>query len=603
MGVDRYRFAEVSGRAANIGALAVLAGGATAALWVLWGPIATHAARGGSLGLCIKDYYAPDQYAVLGIARLAQDGTSVYREPYTATGSSVYPSEYYRVLGLTADATGTSVIWAWNVVGVIVSIALIALSAAFALRLASGTRAWVLAPAPFLVGTLQWWAGGEWLYAWNRAVIWPPVASLYSPGAEGPAVLTAGLALLLLVVAPGGSGPRAVALALGGGAAAGVTLHLHANVAVFCVVAAALTMLTDMLLGATRRRRAIVAAGGVALVTAGGLAPVGGVAVRIALLALAIAVAVLTDARWRRRRGRATGLWIGAAVVASLPLSARLAAQTIGGDGYFYERQESVAAAALDLPILAVLGLLLPLWALAATVAAGLAREGDRVVPGWAALVAGLPCATLLLTFGGRLGAVGLEWHRFLIYGGVLTTMAAAPGLWLMLTDRRALPRAIGVGAAGLLAATVPTTAAFALDQRGGVACTPPQEAEAFAAVARASEGRKLLLDRCFPPGPIRVIAGAHVVHFNAGIALPEDREATDAALSGIQAGRLPDPVVLRRAGATGFLTNDLCSGVPPGEVTARLGRPVARIPLRDAEELGLPGPLTYELFDIPAMG
>ncbi len=591
-------------RNARIAALATFVAGAAASIWVLWGPMLSHAGRGGSVRLCLKNFYAPDQYAVLGIARLAQDGTSVYQEPYTVTGTSVYPSEYYRLLGLTARATDTSVIWAWNVVGLAVSLALIALAVSFALRLAPGTRAWVLAPAPFLMGSLYWWGGGGWLYQWNRGIIWPPAASLYSPGAEGPAVLAAGIALLLLVMAIGARGRRSLALAAGGGVAAGITLHLHANVAVFCVIAVALMVLWDVVIAATSRRRAWIGGGGAVLLGAAALAPAGGVAARSAILLLGVAAAALTHPRWRREWGRIVVVWVGAAVVASLPLSARLAAQTLGGEGYFYERQESVAAAALDLPVVAVLGLMLPLWALAVVAAAHVARRGSRAGPGWAALIAGLASTTMTLTLAGHLGAEGLEWHRFLVYGGLLTTMAAAPALWLMLSEGGGLAdRFLGIAVAALLVATLPTTIAFARDQRGAVACTPAQEAEAFARIGRAAGDRVLLLDRCFSPGPIRVLSGARIVHFNAGIALPADREGTDAALATILKSRLPDPVLLRRAGATGFLTNNLCDGVPPGEIAARLGEPYARIPLRDPQEIGLPGPLTYALYDIPPPG
>jgi hypothetical protein len=586
-------------------ALIAIAAGSVAALWVLWGPVIADRAGGGALRLCTKNFYAPDQYAVLGIARLAQDGMSVYHEPYTATGTSVYPSEYYRLLGMTADATGTTVIWAWNVVGFVVSLALIALSVAFARRLAPGTRAWVLAPAPFLLGTLYWWGTGGWLYAWNRGIIWPPVASLYSPGAEGPAVFTAGVALLLLVVAIGRGRSRRTSLLLGagGGIAAGLTLHLHANVVVFCVLAVALMMLWDVLLVATRRRRTLIAAGALALVVASVLTPSGGVAVRTTVLLAGIAAVALTDARWRRECGPAVAAWAAGAVFASLPLSARLASETLAGNGYFYERQDSVAAAALDLPVVSVLGLMAPLWVLAAAAVVRLTRDPERVVPGWTALVAGLASATLLLTFAGRLGTEGLEWHRFLIYGGVLTSMAAFPALWLMFTESAGRAgRSAAIGVAALLAATLPTTFAFAADQRGAVTCTPPQEAEAFQEIGRLARDRVVLLDQCFPPGPIRVLSGARIVHYNAGIALPGDRDGMDGALANITAGELPDPALLQRAGATAFLTNNFCGGVAPEEIASRLGRPYARVTLRDSEVLGFPAPLIYALYAIPAL-
>ena len=111
--------------------------GLGAALAVLWGPVVRSSASGDSLSLCIKNYYAADQYSVLAIARNVQDGKSPYLEPYSASGHSVYPSEYYRLLGLVARAADTTVLWSWNVVGFIVSCALLAVSPARALPNAS----------------------------------------------------------------------------------------------------------------------------------------------------------------------------------------------------------------------------------------------------------------------------------------------------------------------------------------------------------------------------------------------------------------------------------------------------------------------------------
>lgn len=592
-------------RNARIAALAAFIAGSAAALWVLWGPMLSHAGQGGSVRLCLKNFYVPDQYSVMSIGRLVQDGLSPYQEPYSATGDSVYPSEYYRVLGLTARATDTSVVWAWNVVGLCVSLALLALAVAWARRMAPGTRAWVLAPVPFLVGTLYWWGSGEWLYSSGQAVLWPAVASLYSPGAEGPAVLMAGASLLLLALALAHAGRRAAALAAAAGALGGASLQLHANVAVLVVTATALALVADaMLTTRSRRRRAIAGGLGAALVLVALVTPGTGVAVRLVLLLIAIAAVALSDADWRRARGLTTAAWAGAAIVASLPLSARLADQTLSGEGYFYDRQSSVSGADVDLSLIAVLGLLAPVWVLAAAVGRHLWRNRAATPPGWLPVLAGLTSATLLLTMAGRLGTEGLEWHRFLVYGSFLTVTAAVPGLWLMLAssaDRGT--RVAGAVSAALLAATLPATIAFADDQRGVITCTPPQEAEAFAEIGRLSGGRLLLMDRCFAPGPLRVHSGARVAYFNAGIAPPEDQAATERAHAEIVAGRLPGATTLARMGVSGFLTNTQCAGAPRERIAARFGTPIAQIPLRDGEELGLPPGLIYEIYEVPPLG
>jgi hypothetical protein len=60
---------------------------------------------------------------------------------------------------------------------------------------------------------------------------------------------------------------------------------------------------------------------------------------------------------------------------------------------------------------------------------------------------------------------------------------------------------------------------------------------------------------------------------------------------------------VLARIGVRGFLTNTQCAGVPRAEIARRLGVPIARVPLRDAEQLGLMPGLVYELYDVPGGG
>ncbi len=594
----------MTGRNSRIAAVVGFAVGSACALWVMWGPMLSHVARGGSAESCLKDYYVSDQYAVLSIARLAEDGLSVYQEPFSETGSSVYPSEYYRLLGRTADLTGTTVIWSWNVIGLLVSVALIAVAFVWARRLAPGTLAWVLAPVPFLMGTLYWWGTGGWLYKSGNAVLWPPVSSLYSPGAEDPAMVVAGVSLIVLVAALARRGRRSIALAAGSGAAAGLSLHLHANVAVFCVVATALVLLFDELLGASERRRVVTGAIAFVLLVSAALAPSSGVSSRIGLLIVVVGAALVSDPAWRRERGLAAAAWAAAGLLTSLPLSVRLVSETLSGTSYFYERQDSVAKADVALPVLAVLGLMLPMWVLVVVVARRLARDGSPAHPGWLPLVAGLATATLLLTLAGQFGTEGLEWHRFLIYGSVFTTMAAAPGLWIVLTraaDGREL--VLGVGAAVLLAATIPTTIAFADSQRDAVACTLPQEQEAFVAIGKLTGDGLLLPDRCFRAGPLRLFSDARIAYFNAGIAAPPDREETELANITIQQGHLPDAARLRRIGVTGFVTNTQCAGVPPEEIASRFGAPRARIPLRNGEEIGLPPGLVYEYYDVPGAG
>ena len=121
-------------------ALAVAAAGWIGAFWLLWGPV-VRALPDYAISAFVKDYYLRDQFAYLAIARNASVGTSAFVEPFTATGSSIYPSAYYWTLGELARAADTTVFSAWNLVGMAVTLALLAMATGWALWCRPGTRA------------------------------------------------------------------------------------------------------------------------------------------------------------------------------------------------------------------------------------------------------------------------------------------------------------------------------------------------------------------------------------------------------------------------------------------------------------------------------
>ena len=573
-----------------------------AAFWLLWGRVFPDLLRGNQASRCLKDYYLPDQYSVLAIASNVKGGGPTYVEPFSTSGESIYPSGYYNLLGQVARGTDNSVLWAWNVVGITVVVGLLAMSVVWARSAAPGTRAWLLAPAPFLVGTLYWWGSGDWLYRRGNANIWPPSASLFSPGAENPALLVGGVGIIVLgigLATPSKASARHAAIA---GLLLGVTLHLHANIAVFCVVAGFLAMLADYLLTLASPVRAkwtlagIAAAAVVLLVT-----PTSGFALRIGALLTAGAVALFADSSWRRQRARFMVWWVLGAVVASLPLSYRLFVQIASGNGYFYQRQESVASFDVSAPISRALLLLAPIWALVVVVTMWLlqTRRETRafsILP----LLLGLSGAGLSLTLGETLGARGLEWHRFLVYTSFFLTMTAAPVLWLMISDRsNRLVHTLAIGVGVMLAATLPTTVAFAA-QQPGLICTPQEEIDAYREVhTRTARDELLLLDRCLPADRFKVFSGAHVAFYNLGIAPPVDLASTRRALSDLKAGVLPDDATLRGARATLFVTHTSCGGVAQATIRARFGAPTQRVALRNAAAFGFPSGLTLEVYRI----
>lgn len=582
---------------------AVCGVGIVAALWVLWGPI-LRVALDGALVRCLKDYFAPDQYSVLGLARNVQDGLSAYADPYSGDAPSLYPAGYYWVLGTVARITGTTVVWAWNAIGFAVSCLLVGLSAAWAVFLAKGSRAWVLAGAPFLLGTLYWWTGDGVAYYEGFAQLWPPFASLYSPGAENPAILLAGASLLLVAAALRASGRRRMLLASLAGVAAGLTLHAHLNIALFLFVTLLFLALADQFLEyAGRRRRQIIVLTGLAALALSVSAPESGFTVRIGVFALLTVLLIASNAGWLRSRIRILAPLVITAAAASLPLSIALAREALSGTGYLYDRQQSVTRVDVDLGIVPILVWWLPLWALVAAVVWWLAASGRRRAP-WLAVVVALLGSTLVLTLAGRLGAAGLEWHRFLIYGTFLLAMVCMPGLWLMLSAGPRRWQYVGVPVVGLLMLTLPATAAFVRAQQSAVACAPPNEFEAFQAIGQAAgPNRVILLDRCFVPGTVRVYAGVRIKYLSLGIMSPPRVALVRRTLAGIGNRELPSDGDLRRIGVTSVLTNSQCGGLAPSYLRRRFGPPVATVPLRDARALGLNGPLTYELFDVPGPG
>jgi hypothetical protein len=584
----------------GVGAIA----GFSAALWLIWGRVLPDMLSGSAADRCIKDYYSADQYSVLSIARNVADGKPAYVEPYSGSGDSIYPSGYYYILGQVARITDSSVLWSWNFVGLLMTSGLIVLSFVWARRASGGTVGWLLAPAPFFVGTLYWWQSGGWLYQQESAVVWPPSASLYSPGAESPALLLGGISLLLLWIALDKQVQHPWISYVAAGLLLGSSLHLHANIAVFCLLAGFAAIVADYLLTqASARRVRWVLCGASSTFAVLLLIPPSGAIVRLFCVLGATTLALCSDGVWRRNYGRLFVCWAGAAAAAGGPLLFRIGTQIVSGDGYFYERQASVVSVEVSPPILRTLLLFAPIWLLTLTVGGWLVRRHcvTRIQTPRLAVLLGLCVATFASVSGDVLGAQGLEWHRFGIYAAFFLTMACAPILGAMFRDDSAtFPRFTAAGLGVLLLATLPTTFAFARE-RPGFACTPQDEINAYRDIgSRISSEEVVLLDRCLPPGRFKVLSGSRVAFFNLGIAPPPDIEAGRRAIAEISAGVIPSDTTLAKIGATRFLTHSMCAGVPGADLAERFGPPIVEVPLQNAAAFGFPGGVTYRVYRIP---
>lgn len=593
-------------RAGTIAGAVVAGAGWIAAAWLYWGPLLRRLPDHSVDGI-VKDYYLSDQLAYLSIARNVSVGLSPFVEPFTATGSSIYPSAYYWILGRFADVGSTTVFAAWNVVGMAVTLALLAMATAWAVWCLPGTRAWVLAPAALMVGTLEWFTSdGHWSAAYGEhAVLWAPYGSLFSPGAEGFALLWAGLCLMAVcsvLIRP--AGRRRLLVAGVAGVLLGLVLVSHTYVAMFAATAVVMVVVAHEVVLRPQRRAVVVLGAAMAVVlVASGVLGGSGAVTRLAIVIATPLAWLATRREWRRELGAPALALAGAALATGSPLLVRIAAQIADPDSFFYLRQELAETRDLGLPAGAVLFQFGPLWLLAGAAIVALARrEREPRETAWLSALAGLLVATVLLTFNDAWG-FDTEPYRFLPYGTFLLAVAAMPWLWSALAAGPRLvnpTRGAGVGVAMALGLTVPTTLAFTHDTADLVFAFPRGEREAYARVADVTGDGLALYDACFRPDLVKVGGGGRVVYENVGLAIPAHHEEIGAILAAVATRRLPADAALEDTGIAWFVSTNHCEGVGAAELRRRFGAPRG-VPLGAgaAAGLGAPADLTYEVYRV----
>lgn len=575
-----------------VAAVAMATGLYAFAFWVLWHSLLTDAFGRPPLDAVIKDFYLGDQYAYLGIAANVEEGRPAFVEPYTASGSSIYPSGYFWLLGVVARVTGTNAIAAWNAVGMAVDLALCGVVGAVGWVLTRSRWAWVLGPIPLVVGTFQHWTDGTWRAIHGaHAVLWPATASLFSPGAEPAALLCCLLALGLLTVAPSQEGRRRLAVAAGAGALVGVTLSIHTYVAMFTATAAAgwfLVRTCEVAAGPGRRRLALhllVTAVAVALIPAS--IPV----LRLGIVVAGAVAAVVWDRRARREVGPAAAAFGIAAGALAAPMLLRMASQLGDRSSFLYQRQASGVATDLSLPVGPVLLHSLPALILAAGCLLTLGRSGgdDGAAVGWRAAVVATVLSSGLLVFNESWG-LQQEPYRFLPYGQFVVAAVALP--FLVLPHRRR-PSALALRTAAVVVVglTIPTTLQFARETPA-IVQFPEAERTAMKAAAAALPPDGLgLIDACVPKGAFKALTGARVVGLNAGLAYPADRAAVQTVLAEQAAGVVADGGALDRAEVTSFVTMRECTGSAAAALEERFGPATARIRFVAPPACGAPEP------------
>lgn len=137
------------------------------------------------IGNLFRNYYAGDQLSYAAYAVNISNGDFSNSEPFTQTGSSFYPSAWYRFLGLLGQITGVSEAILWNFVGSILVLLTVAWIGFLAWRL---THIWW---APLTIGVLLGVGpiatalGGQWAATLSNGItLWGAYGALYTLNAE-----------------------------------------------------------------------------------------------------------------------------------------------------------------------------------------------------------------------------------------------------------------------------------------------------------------------------------------------------------------------------------------------------------------------------------
>lgn len=548
-----------------------------------------------------------DHSTYLAIARNAESGFSIFTEPYTGTGTSIYPSGYYWMVGEIARLPGFDVVSAWNVLGMGTAAGLVAMAGAWAAWLAPGTRAYLLAPLPLLTGTLAWWANESWLGLFHQSsvVLWAPYAILAMGTAEGFAMLVMGLCLLAVAGVLTSGGRRRLIRAAVAGALLGLVFHTHAYVAIYSAATVMVVFLVEDHLRHPSRRRLLSEAAFLLLLLAllrvvrGHVEPT----TKIGLFLAGVAVLLLVRRSWVARMGVAALTMVLTAAIVAAPYLLRLLQQAGDENSFFAQRQAQNDNRDLTLPLPSILWHELPVLVLAVVTAVGLwrsRREIARADP-WLAVLIAVAVVTPLLTYN-HVWGVDQEPYRFLPYGMLLIAVLGFPWLWLALSRPRQLRWAPEALAALLLLATAPTSIAYlhAVAEAG----TLPDDRNVRVAdewIAETTGSELTLLDGCFNPEFTRIHGGPHVLRFHSGLAVPANQPQVNLVLNLRAQGKIATPAQLRAAGVRWFATNTNCNGIPRAEIGQALGRPRATFLMPAPELYGNPPGTRYEVYAVPA--
>ncbi|MDE0973540.1 MAG: hypothetical protein OSA11_00435 [Candidatus Nanopelagicales bacterium] len=510
-----------------------------------------------------RGYFSSDQLSYAGIAASAKAGQIGLVEPFTQTGSSFYPSWWYKFIGLFAGATGLEVPAAWSILGFSMVLGSIVFISCAAWRLSG--KPW----APIVIGLLLWVGPlasilfDTWLVNLNsHAVLWGPYGALYALNGEAAGLTLGSSALILgywVVSRP--AWPRLARFTCLG--LSGLILGVVANFQTYSFLTLTAVTLWIIAVGgllkAKSRKLLIISA---VLLT---FALIGGTLIRETVGALPVYALMLISTLpgiWAFARLclplAATGFVFF--VIGAAPQVIWLILGTLDKDPFLTYRVDQ--SGDLGIPIWAFIVFGSPvLFAWVAILRVQIIRKGTKEI----ALLVGWFVAFVLLSFNDS-WAFSQEPYRFWITSVIIFVFIAAltfPSAETSAYFSSKGTRILSVVAIVLIAASFWNVGGF----RSYVSSknvkdinfnsTQLQAISQLVSENTPAEGL-LTVEPCMDPLHVKVVTGVPVAYYNLGLAWPENKAEIDAVFKAGEAGVL-DINLMQSAGVSYLLTDSNC--------------------------------------------
>jgi len=527
-----------------------------------------------------RGYFPSDQLSYAGIASSAKSGSLGLVEPFTQTGSSFYPSWWYKFIGLFANLTGMDISASWSVLG---------FSVVFGAVTFIGIAAWQLSGkpwAPITIGILLWIGPlasiffDNWFITLDsHAVLWGPYGALYPLNGEVAGLMLGSSALILgywVISRP--TWPRWAQYMLMG--ASGLLLGIVANFQTYSFLTLTAVALWILAVGGLlrhRSRRLLIATAGLLVIVL-----FGGSVIRGAVGALPIYALMLIPtlpALWALARSRfalaATGFALF--VLGASPQIIWMISGTLDNDPFLTYRVDQSGDLGIPFWSFIVFGApVLVTWG--ALLRVQVMRQGAREI----ALLIGWLIAFILLAFNDAWG-FSQEPYRFWINSVIVFVFIAA--ITLPCADLKnyfstSSSRILSTFAAILVAASIWNVGSFRsyVSSQGNINFESAQ----FETISDLVENNYsavglLSAEPCIDPRHLKVVTGVPVAFYNLGLAWPEKKTEIDAVITAADAGVL-DTGLMRTAGISYLLTDSTC---PTGwDPSTQMG--VAKVAQRD---------------------